>query len=75
MRAVLQKHNVAYHVSRVQSDDSVNEWMVVVRYADQTAYDKALGDFGHDAEHRQVVAEISNVVTFISRRLVEELDL
>jgi hypothetical protein len=39
------------------------------------AYAKAQDNFAHDAEHRQVVTEISKIVTLIRRELVMDLDL
>ncbi len=75
MKAVLLKYGITYQVSRVQTDQTVGEWMVVVQYANETAYAKALEDFSHDPEHRQVVAEISNIVALSRRVLVVELDL
>ena len=75
MKAVLLKYGVTYQVSQVQNDEDVGEWMVVVQYAGRAAYAKALEDFGRDPEHRQVVAEISKVVTLIRRDLVVALDL
>ena len=75
MRAILLKYGITYQVSRVQTDQAVVEWMVVVQYADETAYAKALEDFSHDPEHRQVVTEISKIVALIRRDLVVELDL
>ncbi len=75
MKAILLKYGITYQVSRVQTDQTVGEWMVVVQYADETAYIKALEDFSHDPEHRQVVTEISKIVALIRRDLVVELDL
>ena len=75
MKAILQKHGVAYRVSRFQTGQNVGDWMVVVQYADWTAYAKAQDSFAHDPEHRQVVAEISKIVTLTRRELVVDLDL
>ena len=75
MKAILLKYGVAYQVGRVQTDQDVSEWMVVVQYADRAAYEKALEEFGHDPEHRQAVMEIGKVVTLIRRELVVDLDL
>ena len=75
MKAVLLKYGVAYQVSRFQTGQNVGEWMVVVQYADWMAYAKAQDSFTHDPEHRQVVTEISKIVTLIRRELVVDLDL
>ncbi|HUK07110.1 MAG TPA: hypothetical protein VLX09_04505 [Stellaceae bacterium] len=75
MKAVLQKHGVAYRVSRFQTGQDVGQWMVVVQYASWNAYAKAQDSFAKDTEHEKAVAEISEVVTLISRELVVDLDL
>jgi hypothetical protein len=75
MKAVLIKYGVAYQVSRFQTGQNVGEWMVVVQYSDWIAYAKAQDSFAHDPEHRQVVTEISKIVTLIRRELVVDLDL
>ncbi len=75
MKAILFRYGITYQVSRVQTDQTMGEWMVVVQYADETAYAKALEEFSHDPEHRQVVADISKIVALSRRVLVVELDL
>ena len=75
MKAVLLKYGVAYRVSRVQTGQDVGEWMIVAQYADRAAHDQALEDFVHDPEHRQVVAELGQIVTLVRRELVVDLDL
>jgi hypothetical protein len=75
MKAVLLKYGVAYQVSRFQTGQNVGEWMVVVQYADWMAYAKAQDSFAHDPEHRQVVTEISKIVTLNRRELAVDLDL
>jgi hypothetical protein len=76
MKAVLAKHGVlAYRVSRFQTGQNVGEWMVVVQYADWTAYAKAQDSFAQDPEHKEVVTEISKIVKLISRELAVDLDL
>jgi hypothetical protein len=73
--AVLQKHGVAYRVSRFQTGQNVGEWLVVVRYDDWMAYAKAQDSFAEDPDHKQAVTEISKIVTLLSRELVVDLDL
>jgi hypothetical protein len=75
MKAVLQKHGVGYRIGRFQTDQTVGEWLVVVQYADWTAYARALDRFADDPDHKKAVTEISKVVTLISRELVEDLEL
>jgi hypothetical protein len=75
MKAMLHKAGISYQVTRFQTGQNVGEWMVVVRYADWAAYAKAHDGLGHDPEHSQLVAEISKVVTLVSRELAVDLDL
>jgi hypothetical protein len=75
MKAILLKHGVAYRVSRFQTGQNVGEWLVVVQYADWTAYAKAQDSFAQDPDHKKAVAEISKVVTLVSRDMVVDLDL
>jgi len=75
MKALLLKSGVTYQLSRLQTGQNVGEWMVIVRYADWMAYAKAQDSFAHDPEHRQVVTEISDIVTLIRRELAVDLDL
>jgi hypothetical protein len=44
-------------------------------YLNQSEHIKAQDSFAHDPEHRQVVTEISKIVTLIRRELVVDLDL
>jgi hypothetical protein len=66
---------VGYQVSRFQTGENVGEWMVVVQYADWMAYASAQDSFAHDPEHRQLVTEISKIVTLMRRELAVDLDL
>ena len=75
MKAILLRHGVDYQVNRFQTGENVGDWLVIVRYADWMAYAKAQTSIAHDAEHRQLVTEISEAVTLIRRELVEDLDL
>ena len=75
MKAILRKYGVSYQVSRFETGQEFGDWIVVVQYADWTAHAKALESFAHDPEHRQVVAEISKLVTLVRREMVVDLDL
>ena len=75
MRAILRKYGVGYQVSRAQAEREGGAWMVVVRYADAAAYAQARAKFAEDPEHRQVVEEITKVVTFVRRDMFDELEL
>jgi hypothetical protein len=72
---VLRNGALDYQVSRFQTGQSVGEWLVIVRYADWTAYARAQDSFARDPEHSSIVAEVSQVVQIISRELVGDLDL
>ena len=74
-KALLLKHGVAYRLSRFQTGPNVGDWMVIVQYADWMAYAKAQDSFAQDTEHRQMITEISKIVTLISRELVVDLDI
>src|SRR5262245_49679921 len=45
LKAVYRKHGVGYRLSRFESGPNVGDWLVVVQYADMTAYEKALASF------------------------------
>jgi hypothetical protein len=76
MQAILLKHGVqSYRVGRYQTGQNVGDWMVVVQYADWTAYAKAHDSLAQDPEHRKTVAEISQIVQIVSREFVADLDL
>jgi hypothetical protein len=74
-KALLLKHGVAYRISRFQTGPNVGDWVVIVQYDDWMAYAKAQDSFADDPETRANVAEISKVVTLISRELVADLDI
>jgi hypothetical protein len=75
LKAAYLKHGVAYRLSRFQSGLNVGDWLVVVQYADQTAYEKAQAAIAQDPECQQAFAEIAKFATRISRELVIDLDL
>ncbi len=75
MKAVLRKYGIDYQLSRLQTGQNVGEWLVVVRYADWTAFARAQDGFGDDPDHRQVITEISRHVTLMRRELAVDLDL
>ena len=35
------KHGIAYRLSRFETGANIGDWLVVVQFADQTAYEKA----------------------------------
>jgi hypothetical protein len=75
IKAVYFKYGIDYRLSRFQTGPNVGDWLVVVQYADSTAYEKALASFAQDPEYQQAVAEIAKIAKRISRELVIDLDL
>jgi hypothetical protein len=75
LKAAYLRHGVAYSLSRFQSGPNVGDWLVVVQYADQTAYENAQAAIAQDPECQQAFAEIAKFATRISRELVTDLDL
>jgi hypothetical protein len=75
LKAVYLKHGVAYRLSRFQTGPNVGDWLVVVQYADLTAYEKAQTTIAQDPECQLVFAEIAKFAKRISRELVIDLDL
>lgn len=75
MKAALLKHGAAYRLSRFETGPNVGDWLVVVQYADQAAYDKAVAAIVQDSECQQVFAEIAKIAQRISRELVMDLEL
>ena len=75
LKAAYLKHGVGYSLSRFQTGPNVDDWFVVVKYADQTAYEKAQAAIAQDPECQQAFAEIAKFAARISRELVIDLDL
>jgi hypothetical protein len=73
LKAYHLKHGVAYRLSRFQTGPNAGDWFVVVQYADQTAYEKAV--FAKDPECQQAFVEIAKFAKRISREMVIDLDL
>jgi hypothetical protein len=75
LKAIYLKHGVDYRLSRFQTGPNVGDWFVVVRYADQTAYEKAQTAIAQDVECQQTFMEIAKFAKRISREMVLDLDL
>ena len=75
LKAAYLKHGVAYRLSRFQTGPNVGDWLVVVQYADQTAYENAQAAIARDPECQQAFTEIAKFATRISRELITDLDL
>ena len=75
LKAAYLKHGVAYSLSRFQTGPNVGDWFVVVQYADEAAYQKALAAIAQDAECQQAFEEIATFAKRISREMVIDLDI
>jgi hypothetical protein len=75
LKAIYLKYGVIYRLSRFQTGSNVGDWLVVVQYADQAAYEKAQAAIAQDPECQQVFVEIAQFAKRISREMVIDLDL
>ena len=75
LKAIYLKYGVGYRLSRFQTGPNEGDWLVVVTYADATAYEKAQVLFAHDPELQQVFIEIAKFAKRISREMVVDLAL
>ena len=75
LKAIYLKYGVIYQLSRFQTGSNEGDWLVIVQYADATAYEKAQATFGRDSELQQVFSEIAKFAKRISREMVIDLDL
>ena len=75
LKAAYLKDGITYRLSRFETGPNVGDWLVVVQYADQAAYEKAQASIAQDAECQQAFVDISKFATRISREIVMDLDL
>ena len=75
LKAIYLKYGVGYRLSCFQSGPNEGDWLVIVTYADATAYEKAQALFSEDAELQQVFIKIAKFATRISREMVVDLAL
>ena len=75
LKTAYLKHGVVYRLSRFETGPNVGDWLVVVQYADQAAYEKAQANIAQDPECQQAFAEIAKFAKRISREMVIDLDL
>ena len=75
LKAAYLKHGVAYRLSRFTTGCNIGDWLVVVQYADEIAYEKAQTSIAHDPECQQAFVEIAKFAKRISREMVIDLDL
>ncbi|MBV8893525.1 MAG: hypothetical protein JO266_16410 [Acidobacteria bacterium] len=75
LKAIYLKYGADYRLSRFRTGPNVGDWLVIVQYADSTAYEKAQTMFAQDPEYQQVVTEIAKIAKRINRELVNDLNL
>lgn len=75
LRAAYFKHDIAYRLSRVDTGPNAGDWLVIVTYADQQAYDKAQAAISQDPECQKAFQEIATFAKRVSRELVTDIDL
>ncbi|MBV9202323.1 MAG: hypothetical protein JOY83_21840 [Alphaproteobacteria bacterium] len=75
LKGIYLKYGVGYRLSRFQTGPNEGEWLVIVTYADATAYEKAQALLAQDLECQQVFIEIAKFAKRISREMVVDLDL
>ncbi len=75
LKAAYQKHGISYRLSRVETGPSAGDWLVIVTYADQAAYEKAQAAIAQDPACQKAFAEIAGFARRISRELVHDIDL
>jgi hypothetical protein len=75
LKAIYLKYGVVYRLSRFQTGPNVGDWLVVVQYADQAAYEKAQTAITQDPECQQTFVEIAKYANRIIREMVLDLDL
>jgi hypothetical protein len=75
LKAIYLKYGVGYRLSRFQTGPNEGDWLVIVTYADASAYEKAQALFPQDPELQQAFTEIAKFAKRISREMVIDLDL
>ncbi|MBV1696356.1 MAG: hypothetical protein KGP27_17990 [Hyphomicrobiales bacterium] len=75
LKAAYLRHGIGYRLSRFETGPDAGDWLVVVQYADQAAYDLAQAAIEQDAECQQAFVEIARFAKRISRDLVVDIDL
>ncbi len=75
LQAIYLKYGVGYRLSRFQTGPNEGDWLVIVTYADATAYEKVQQLLAQDLECQQIFVEIAKFAKRISREIVIDLDL
>ena len=75
LKAAYLKFGIAYRLGRIQTGPNVGDWLVIVQYADEKAYEEAQASIAQDPECQHAFAEIAKFAKRVSRELVMDLDL
>ena len=75
LKAAYLRHGIGYRLSRFKSGPNSGDWLVIVQYADEAAYEKAQASIANDSECQQAFIEIARFAKRVSRELVVDLDL
>lgn len=75
LKAAYFHHGIGYRLSRVDTGPNAGDWLVIVTYADQQAYDKAQAAIAQDPECQQAFHAIATFARRVSREMVTDIDL
>ncbi len=75
LKAAYLKHGIVYRLSRFQSGPNVGDWLVMVQYGDEAAYETAQAAIAHDPDCQRAFVEIAKFAQRISRNIIVDLDL
>lgn len=75
LKAAYVKHGMEYRLGRFQNGPNAGDWLVIVHYADQDAYDRAHLAMQADSEIQRIFVEIAKFAKRISREVIDNVDL
>lgn len=75
LKAAYQRLDIGYRLSRFETGPDAGDWLVIVQYADQAAYERAQAAIEQDAECQRAFVEIARFAKRISRDVVVDIDL
>lgn len=75
LKAAYARHGIAYRLSRFETGPHAGDWLVLVQYPDQAAYEQAQTAIAQDPLCQQAFTEIAAFATRKSRELVRDIDL
>ena len=70
LKASYLEYGVSYQLSRVQDGPNAGDWLVVVTYADASAFEKAQALFAQDSDMQRIFVDISKFAERVSREMV-----